>query len=100
MAVPCLVQVFCEDVDSDILIGDFVAIFSSAVCALYNNYTDLAIAKDKDKDKDKCPLSVYLSLLALVVILFSVFISYINGQGISILSLNPEHGLFGLFGSR
>jgi hypothetical protein len=100
MVVRCPVKVGCEGIDKDILTGDFVAILSSAVCAIYNNFSGLAIAKDKDKDKDRCPLSVYLSLLAIIVIIFSILASYVSGDGISILSVDPEHGLFGFFGSR
>ena len=88
-----------DTLGNESLIGDFVAILSSAVCAVYNNYCGLAIAKDKDKDKDKCPLSVYLSLMALIVIVFSVIASYVNGNAISIFSMSPTSGLFGFFAS-
>lgn len=73
--------------------GDLLAIFSSFIAAVYSSRAQhLGIGK-------KIPISFYLGPMALLVILFSLCISFYFEEPIVIFSTNPKYGLFGLFSS-
>lgn len=81
-------------IGSDILIGNFCAIFSSALCAIYNAYSSEALVERK------CPLSVYFGLLSLYTIVISYILAQVLGEDVELLSFNPTVGFFGLFSNQ
>lgn len=71
-----------------ILIGNLVAILSSAVAAIYGN-----LAKPVTADKNKCPTSVFLMLMSGYIIAISYVLSFFFNERIDIFSMNEEYGL-------
>ena len=74
------------------LIGNFVAIASSAVAAIYIHFSDGVL-----KDEAKCPIHVYLGLLACYIAGISYVFSFYMGKPVQIISIDPNEGLFGIF---
>lgn len=83
-----------KTIESQLLMGDFVALFASAVNAAYI-LLSAPIVSEK-----VCPSSIYLTIMSFSIILFSMFMSSLHGENIQILSTDPVYGLFGFFGSQ
>ena len=73
-------------------IGNFCAIASSAIAAIYINFSDGIL-----KDNAKCPIHIYLALLASFVTGISYVTSFYMGKPVQIMSIDPNEGLFGIF---
>jgi drug/metabolite transporter (DMT)-like permease len=76
---------------SKLLIGDFVALFSSFLSAAYI-LLSAPVANEKN-----CPNSIYLCFMSFAIILFSLFFAASSGEEIVIFSTDPVHGFFGFF---
>lgn len=81
-------------VGRNILIGDFVAIFSSAIMAYYNSrFCLIEVGK-------KISIGTYLGIMSLFVVVIAFFFSLYTGDTILIFSADKEVGLFGMFGDQ
>ena len=79
---------------NNILIGNFCAIFSSAICAIYNSFSSNVLVERK------CPIAVYFGLLSLYTIVISYILAQVIGEDVELLSFNSTVGFFGLFSNQ
>lgn len=82
--------VFGMYLGDNILIGDFVAIASSAIFTIYTSLSTMVV------DARTCPDSFYCTLMSGCVIVYSSILSVIFGEKIT-LSMDPLTGIFGFF---
>ena len=76
------------------MIGNFSAIFASAISAIYGAYS-VDVMKER-----KCPLSVYFGLLSLYSIVLSYILGQVIGEDIELFSADHAVGFFGLFATE
>jgi drug/metabolite transporter (DMT)-like permease len=76
-----------------ILIGDFCAMASSAIFAIYLTLSD-TILKEKN-----CPRSYYIVVMSITIIAVSYVISFIHGEKIQLVSLEST-GVFQVFSTK
>ena len=74
------------------LIGNFCAICSSALFAIYSVHSTQML-----RDAAQCPTYIYLAMLSCFMMGFSYIFSFCDGTPVQIVSINPVNGLFGLF---
>lgn len=80
-------------IGSDILIGNFSAIASSAVFAIYSIHSKNLIKRTN------LPISFFFSLLSIYVIIVSYAMGKAVGEDLQFSSFDPTNGMFGMLSS-
>ncbi len=73
------------------LLGDFCAIASSVVFAMY------ALSSTPILKSGKATLSIYLALMCVYIILMSCALSWFMGNPVDLFSTDAVTGVFGMF---
>ncbi len=73
------------------LLGNFCAIASSAVFAMY------ALSSSPILKGESLPFSLYLGIISVYTILISIAAAWLMGTPVAVFSVDPVNGVFGMF---
>ena len=73
------------------LVGNFCAIASSVVFAMY------ALSSASIIKSDSLPFSIYLALMSIYMVIISFVASWFFSKPVDLFSVDPVNGAFGMF---
>jgi len=85
---------FTQNIEYNMLLGNFCAIFSSAIMAIYIIHSTPLMREEH------LPYSIYLALVSINTIVISIIVSMFSETPVGLFSSDPVNGVLGMFATK